>query len=97
MTGTIVASLEYRQHQPSDAASYPATVLRFLLDHQHEYVVLQDATIAAVREVFNYYEIEADLNDRGQYRVRRIKGQDVERLRYEVDDANNLLLIRRST
>jgi hypothetical protein len=88
--GKILAVIRYLGDH--DAGSYPAVILKFLMDHRHEFVVLQDVTISAIRETFNYYGVEADQDDAGRYRLQGVKGQ--ENVRYEVDQQHGLLIVR---
>lgn len=88
--GTIIAAVRYLGDQ--DAGSYPAVILKFLIDHRSEFVVLQDVTIAAVRETFNYYGVEADQDEVGRYRLQSVKGHS--NVCYEIDQQHGLLIVR---
>lgn len=92
MPDSVVASLRYSGNDA--AGSYPASIIRFLLDNRDSFVVLSEETIAAVREAFNYYNVEADVNKEGLYRIRKIKGRDAVKLKYDVDEQSGLLILR---
>ena len=89
---SIVAAMRFRG--ATDPESYPASIVKFLIDHRDEFVVLQDAVLEAVRADFNYYKIEAEIDGSGRYRLLSVKNRPAAQLAYEIDEPNGLFLIR---
>jgi len=90
--GMVLASIRYVGD--ADPASYPAVIIRYLIDNRGTFVVLTEQIIAAVREQFNYYGVEADVDLAGRFQLRSFKGRPAEALTYTIDAEHGLFVVR---
>lgn len=87
-----LAVLRYLGDQ--DTGSYPAVILRYLLDNRNQYVMLPDNVLAACRITFAYYAVSFDTCEDGGQKLVRFKGRAAESVVYSIDDEHGLMVVR---